>query len=109
MTDIQRAARFYCRIKLSFGADLDSFGVRSRDMQGTIEYLQKASKRLNRVVIENVDFERLIKTYDRESALFYCDPPYYDAEKYYPDKFQSEDHARLRDALSRIKVYPVLQ
>lgn len=73
MTDIQRAARFYCRIKLSFGADLDSFGVRSRDMQGTIEYLQKASKRLNRVVIENVDFERLIKTYDRESALFYCD------------------------------------
>lgn len=103
MTDIQRAARFYCRIKLSFGADLDSFGVRSRDMQGTIEYLQKASKRLNRVVIENVDFERLIKTYDRESALFYCDPPYYDAEKYYPDKFQPEDHVRLRDTLSRIK------
>ena len=28
MTDIQRAARFYCRIKLSFGTDLRSFGVR---------------------------------------------------------------------------------
>ena len=28
MTDIQRAARFYCRIKLSFGSDLRSFGVR---------------------------------------------------------------------------------
>lgn len=103
MTDIQRAARFYCRIKLSFGADLDSFGVRPRNMQKTIAYLQEASKRLNRVVIENVDFERLIKTYDRESALFYCDPPYYDAEKYYPDKFQPEDHVRLRDTLSRIK------
>lgn len=36
MTDIQRAARFYCRIKLSFGADLDSFGVRPRNMQKTI-------------------------------------------------------------------------
>ena len=103
MTDIQRAARFYCRIKLSFGADLDSFGVRPRNMQKTIAYLQEASKRLNRVVIENVDFERLRKTYDRESALFYCDPPYYDAEKYYPDKFQPEDHVRLRDTLSRIK------
>lgn len=103
MTDIQRAARFYCRIKLSFGADLDSFGVRPRNMQKTIAYLQEASKRLNRVVIENVDFERLIKTYDRESALFYCDPPYYDAEKYYPDKFQPEDHARLRDTLSQIR------
>lgn len=103
MTDIQRAARFYCRIKLSFGTDLRSFGVRPRDMQKTIAYLQEVSKRLSRVVIENVDFERLIKTYDRESALFYCDPPYYAAEKYYPDRFQPEDHARLKDALSRIK------
>ena len=103
MTDIQRAARFYCRIKLSFGADLKSFGVRSRDMQKTIAYLQEVAKRLNRVIIENVDFERLIKTYDRESALFYCDPPYYEAEKYYPDRFQPEDHVRLRDTLSRIK------
>lgn len=75
------------------------------DMYKLFQSMNKAlgEKRLNRVVIENVDFERLIKTYDRESALFYCDPPYYDAEKYYPDKFQSEDHARLRDALSRIK------
>lgn len=59
MTDIQRAARFYCRIKLSFGADLDSFGVRPRNMQKTIAYLQEASKRLNRVVIENVDLSVL--------------------------------------------------
>lgn len=103
MTDIQRAARFFCAIKNSFGTDLRSFGVRSRDMQATISYLQQVSKRLNRVVIENVDFERLIRTYDRESALFYLDPPYYEAEKYYPDRFNHEDHIRLRDALSCIK------
>lgn len=103
MTDIQRAARFYCRIKLSFGAGLRTFGVRPRDMQKTIAYLQEVSKRLNKVVIENVDFGRLIKTYDRGSALFYCDPPYYEAEKYYHDRFQPEDHVRLRDALSWIK------
>ncbi len=103
MTDIQRAARFYCMIKLSFGSDLRSFGVRPRDMQKTIAYLQQVSKRLSRVVIENADFERLIRTYDRESALFYCDPPYYEAEKYYSERFQPEDHVRLHDALSRIK------
>lgn len=103
MTDIQRAARFFCVIKLSFGSDLRSFGVRPRDMQRTIDYLQKVSKRLNKVVIECADFGRLIKTYDRESALFYCDPPYYEAEKYYPDRFQPEDHIRLRESLSQIK------
>ena len=98
MTDIQKAARFYCRTKLSFGTDLKSFGVRPRNIQGSIAYLEKVSKRLSRVVIENVDFERLMKTYDCESALFYCDPPYYEAEKYYPDKFQPEDHVRLKNA-----------
>lgn len=103
MTDIQKAACFYCCIKLSFGSGLRTFGVRPRDMQKTIAYLREVSKRLNRVVIENVDFECLIKTYDRKSALFYCDPPYYEAEKYYPDRFQPEDHIRLRDTLSRIK------
>lgn len=102
MTDIQRAAHFYCMIKLSFGTDLRSFGMRSRDMQKSVGYLLEVSKRLNRVVVENVDFERLIKTYDRQGALFYLDPPYYEAEKYYPDRFQPEDHERLKNVLSTI-------
>ncbi len=72
-------------------------------MQKAAEYLQEVSKRLQRVVIENADFERLLKTYDREKALFYLDPPYYEAEKYYSDRFQLEDHVRLKDALSNIK------
>lgn len=103
LTDIQRAARFYCLIKESFGADCKSFGVRTRDMQKTVEYLKDVSKRLNKVVIENHDFERLIKTYDRSGALFYLDPPYYEAEKYYPDRFNLEDHDRLRKCLGNIK------
>lgn len=103
MTDIQRAARFYCRIKLSFGSDLESFGVRPRDLQKMIAYLREVSNRLNKVIVENADFERLIKTYDRKSALFYCDPPYYHAEKYYTDRFQLEDHVRLRDSISQIQ------
>lgn len=103
LTDIQRAARFFCIIKESFGADCRSFGVRPRDMQKTIDYLKEVSDRLNRVVIENQDFERLIKTYDRPDALFYLDPPYYEAEKYYPDRFNPEDHERLRDCLCNIK------
>ena len=103
MTDIQRAARFYCLIKESFGADCKSFGVRTRDMQKAVDYLKDVSDRLNRVVIESQDFERLIKTYDRPEALFYLDPPYYEAEKYYPDRFNPEDHKRLRECLGGIK------
>jgi DNA adenine methylase len=103
MTDIQRAARFFCMIKESFGADCKSFGVRTRNMQKAVDYLKEVSDRLNRVVIENQDFERLIKTYDRPGALFYLDPPYYEAEKYYPDRFNPEDHKRLLKCLGDLK------
>lgn len=102
-TDIQRAARFFIAIKESFGSSLDSFGVTRKNMKNAVDFLSVASKRLSMVVIENLDFEHLIRTYDRPGALFYLDPPYYEAEKYYPDRFQPEDHERLRETLNTIK------
>ena len=103
LTDIQRAARFYILIKESFGTDLRSFGVRPKNMENAIDYILTVSKRLNTVVIENSDFERILKTYDKKDALFYLDPPYYETEKYYPDRFMPEDHKRLKEALDGIK------
>lgn len=103
MTDIQRAARFFITIKESFGNDLRSFCCNRRDLTATVDYLQAISRRLNRVVIENQDFTKILKTYDRPGTLFYLDPPYYDAEKYYPDRFQPEDHERLKDSLQKIR------
>lgn len=103
LTDIQRAARFYILIKESFGTDLQSFGVRPRNIENAIDYILTVSKRLNTVVIENQDFERILKTYDKKDALFYLDPPYYETEKYYPDRFMPEDHVRLKEALGKIK------
>ena len=103
LTDIQKAARFFVAIKESFGASLDSFGVRPKNMRAAVDFLTIASGRLKSVIVENLDFEHLIRTYDRPEALFYCDPPYYDAEKYYPDRFQPEDHQRLYAVLKNIK------
>lgn len=103
LTDIQRAARFYILIKESFAADLHSFCIRPKNIAVAMEYIKKVSERLGMVVIENADFERISKTYDRKEALFYLDPPYYETEKYYPDRFKTEDHIRLKEALSPIK------
>ncbi len=89
--------------KESFGSDLESFGLGKRDMEKAKEYLQSVSKRLNQVVIENLDFQRVLKNYDKEDALFYLDPPYYETEKYYPDRFLPEDHIRLKESLDGIK------
>lgn len=63
-----------------------------------------ASRRLQRVIIENQDFEVLIKHYDSPVSFFYCDPPYFATESYYKDVgFTKKDHIRLRDTLVGIK------
>lgn len=103
LTDIQKAARFYILIKESYGTDLDSFGMKNRSLEGAKSGLVRVAERLSTVVIENVDFGHLINTYDRKEAFFYLDPPYYDAEKYYPDRFNPEDHERLRGRLLQLK------
>lgn len=103
LTDIQRAARHFILIRESYGADCSSFGARKRDIAKTVAYLREASARLNAVVVERMDFERLLKVYDRPDALFYLDPPYFGAEKRYSVEFGSKDHARLRDALGGMR------
>ena len=63
----------------------------------------RACARLQKVVIENKDFEKLIAQYDRSESFFYCDPPYYSTENYYEDVgFTVKDHARLADVLCNI-------
>ncbi len=103
LTDIQRAARYYIIIRSSFGANKHSFATSATNIIGKIDYLSEIQNRLERVVIEHTDFEQLIKTYDRPDAVFYLDPPYYNAEKYYSGNFSASDHERLLNVLKGIK------
>jgi len=103
LTDIQRAARFYLLIKMSYGSDAHSYGCTAKNLESSIEYMAAIHQRLARVIIENKDFESLIKVYDRPAALFYCDPPYYGTEEYYKAPFTIKDHQRLKDALCRMQ------
>lgn len=103
LTDIQRAARYFHIIKVSFGSDRRSFGTNKKNLTNSIEYLSEVQERLKNVVIENKDFESLIKVYDREGALFYLDPPYHGTEKYYDVGFTEADHLRLKNILDGIK------
>ena len=54
-------------------------------------------------MVENKDFEALIRQDDRGDAFFYCDPPYYKTEGHYEVVFRREDHERLRDVLGGIQ------
>lgn len=106
LSDIQRAARYLYLIKCSFGSNRNSFATATKSIGNIIEELPLYKERLRNVIIENRDFEHLIKTYDRPSAVFFVDPPYVSTEKYYNKKycnFDIDDHKRLNKCLTAIK------
>lgn len=103
LTDIQRAARYFVRMKLSFGADGRTYGCNTKNLANSVDYLTDVQQRLKSVVVEHKDFENLIKVYDRPKAFFYCDPPYHTTEKYYDVQFSEADHMRLYNVLSAVK------
>lgn len=58
-TDIQRAARYFLKMRLSFGADGRSFGCSKKPLYRSKDYLSVISDRLKNVLIENKDTLRI--------------------------------------------------
>ncbi|NPD90449.1 MAG: DNA adenine methylase [Asgard group archaeon] len=66
-----------------------------------IKQIMTLSKELIRrkVVIESLDYQRLLKIYAVDNSLIYCDPPYFLVEDIYECDFQISDHIDLRNFL----------
>ena len=103
--DIRRAADYFKLIRYSFSGGGKAFAGRSCDIRRFFYLIWECSRRLASVVIENKDFEGLIRQYDRKNAFFYCDPPYFEAEDCYAVEFPKEDHQRLHDVLLTCQGY----
>ena len=105
VTDIQKAATFFYVITHSYGAKGEHFGYYKKDktksLKNMLERIKQVSERLDSVIIENLDYEELIKKYDHKGAFFYCDPPYSAGYKYKNSK--NFDHERLFNVLSSIQ------
>lgn len=103
-TDIQRAAAFFYLIQRSFGAQGENFAASKTDSVLSFpERIAPISRRLAKVNIEHMDFERLIDCYDAPNAFFYCDPPYSAGAGYETTSTAGFDHERLLSVLGRVK------
>ncbi len=110
ITDIQKAANFFFLLQRSYGAKKAQFATArngaassTKSQCNIIERVAQTAIRFDKVLVENLDFEELIKRYDIESAFFYCDPPYSEGEGYDVVKTKDFDHKRLFSVLSSIK------
>ena len=102
LTDIQRSARYFFLVKLSYGATIDTYGAVKKDVEKMKEYILQIQKRLTSVVIENNSFEKIISKYDKQDTLFYLDPPYHSTEFFYNTNFNEDKHIQLAEFLKDI-------
>jgi len=111
--DMKRAVEYFNYICTAFsrtpGAGFPSFRKSSSAHTTTPRIYKRyllmiplVAKRLENVIIENLDFEECIKRYDSPETLFYLDPPHILIERY--DLGMSiRDHERLARVLRNVK------
>jgi DNA adenine methylase len=109
LTDIQRAGRFFYLQKNSFGGLILKqkfhYGVThpsNYNPERVPEVIEQTHKRLARVQIESLPYERVMEKYDRPTTLFYLDPPYWE-RKLYKFNFTESQFIDMEQRLGRLQ------
>jgi DNA adenine methylase len=110
LTDLQRAARFLIANRTSFGGTLRGYAVQRTKGGGAsvckayvIESLHRLHDRLDKVLIENLDWTHCLKLYDSADTFFFIDPPYLNANINIYDGWTEAKLTDLRNALRTLK------
>ncbi len=109
LTDVQRAARFLYLQKNAF-AGLVRKRCYHYAVTGPPNYrpshlsrmLENAHRRLERVQIESLPYADILTRYDRETTLFYLDPPYW-GRNLYEFNFSEKDFVEMAEKLRGLR------
>jgi len=89
LTDIQRAARHLYLLKNSYAGVIRYLNYKCNVVQPPglnperlPELIEETHKRLARVQLECLPYERVLARFDRPETLFYLDPPYFGLKLY---------------------------
>jgi DNA adenine methylase len=110
LTDIQRAARWFFRNKNCFrGANLTTFGTGPNGGNSTgsrsarLDAIRQLNHRLDKVIVENLDWQKCLDLYDRKETFFFCDPPYTSCDSGMYSAWTTSDVQRFRKRLDQLK------
>jgi DNA adenine methylase len=110
LTEIQRAVRFLARNKTSFGSNMKDFAISRTggggggfSREGNAALLGEAHKRLDRVTIEHLPYERILKLYDSAGTFFFLDPPYVGSKLKTYSAWTPEQMKELRERLAAVR------
>jgi DNA adenine methylase len=109
LTDVQRAARWFYVLKASFASRVSHPNYHWHVVQPPglnpdrlPELFEKAHKRLARVQLECLPYEKILAHFDRKETLFFLDPPYF-RKRLYRFNFQDGDFVTLEERLRGLR------
>lgn len=109
LTDIQRAARFFYLQKNAYAGLVRNpsyaYAVeapRSFNPEHLRDLIESAHRRLARVQIECLPYEKILDRFDRPTTLFYLDPPYW-GRNLYRFNFSESDFKKLAERLVKLR------
>lgn len=119
--EVERARKYYVRSWQSFaatpGRGLQGWRNDKRARRGSrsssefyrMDVIERTIKLFQKIQIECLPFEKIIKMYDTKNALLYFDPPYLETERNrrehgaYVHEFTVEDHVKLAEMTHEMK------
>lgn len=111
--DIERAGIVFTVLNICYAGILGRVWEVKREkslappIKNKVNHLEMFIDRLRGVSIENMDFDKVIRKWDADNVVFYCDPPYLlengKPNEYYCGGFTNRDHRRLAETLSNIR------
>ncbi len=107
LTEIQRAARWFIRNRLSFGGLGATFAItRTSPLPSRAQRqiaIQSLSRRLDRTTIEHRSWEKIFASYDHAETFFFLDPPYLDGGGAAYAGWSEHELARFCAAVQRLR------
>jgi len=116
---VDKAVAFFYRISLAFGARVKNNSYVSGFSRNNAQSFNSAKRRLffaherlRNVFVECKDWKEVVKQYDSDDTLLYCDPPYiHDTRKSkddYEHEMTNEQHEELINILLSLKSKVIL-
>jgi len=109
LTEIQRVGRWFIRNRISFAGGMTSYAVARKgggamaSREGIVENLKELNKRLDKVSVENLSYERCLELYDGPETFFFIDPPYLHSKAANYAGWTEEQMCGLRGHLDKLK------
>lgn len=107
LSPIDRAVAYFYLLTTSTNAIIGSrFSIEKRGtFENALKRLKHVHRRLQKVLIENLDFRKCIEKYDSQQTFFFLDPPHLleKGGEIYEFTFSLKDHYELSKMLRKIK------